>query len=113
MRRSEPKRLIATGYRDRPPLVSVGLVNNSAGPPRADFMQRSATSVISVSTETGCWTRTRSRASSIAWTNARRLSSGKVDGANSARQALEPDPRESGVPEAARQRFRLGEPAHG
>src|SRR2546423_13733379 len=113
MRRSEPKRLIATGNRDRPPLVSVGLVNSSAGPPRADFMQRSATSVISLSTETGCSTRTRSPASSIAWTKARRLSSAIVDGADPARQALESDTRESGVSEAARQRFRLGEREHG
>src|SRR5438477_11379892 len=113
MRRAEPKRLIATGYRDRPPLVSVGLVNRSAGPPPADFMQRSATSVISLSTETGCSTRTRSPASSIAPMKARRLSSAIVDGADPARQAFEPDTRESGVPETARQCFRLGEREHG
>src|SRR5438105_1844714 len=113
MRGPEPNRLIAPGYRERPPLVNVGLVNSSAGPPRADFMQRSATSVISLSTETGRSTRTRSPASSIAWTKARRLSSAIVDGADPARQALEPDARESGVPEAARQRFRLGEREHG
>src|SRR5712664_596979 len=112
MRRSDPKRLIATGYRDRPPVVSVGWVKSSPGPPPADFMQRSAISVISLSTETGCSTRTRSPASSIAPMKARRLSSAIVDGADPAGQPLEPDARESGVREAARQRFRLGKREH-
>src|SRR3989441_412503 len=95
MRRSEPKRLTATGYRDFPPPRRVGCVNSSAGPPPGDFMQRSATSVISLSTETGRATRVRSPALSIAVTNSRRLSSAIVDGADAAGQALEPDARES------------------
>src|SRR5256886_1257979 len=112
MRRSDPKRLIATGYRDLPPLVRVGWVNSSAGPPPADFMQRSAISVTSLSTETGRSTRTRSPRSSIAPMKARRLSSAIVDGADPAGQPLERDARESGVREAARERFRLGKREH-
>src|SRR6267378_3061926 len=95
IRRSEPKRLTATGYRDLPPPGSVGSVNSSAGPPPGDFMQRSATSVISLSTETGRVTRVRSPALSIAATNSRRLSSAIMDGADAAGQALETDARES------------------
>src|SRR5712691_1582271 len=112
MRRSEPKRLTATGYRDFPPPRSVGWVNSSAGPPPGDFMQRSATSVISLSTDTGRVTRVRSPALSIALTNSRRLSSAIVHGADAAGQAFEPDARESGGSEPLRQRFRLGEREH-
>src|SRR6267143_1516131 len=112
MRRSEPNRLTATGYRDFTPSRNVGCVSSRAGPPPGDFMQRSAISVISLSTETGCSTRTRSPASSIALMKARRLSSAIVDGADPAGQPLEPDARESGVREAARQRFRLGKREH-
>src|SRR5258707_13967542 len=95
MRRSEPKRLTATGYRDFPPPRSVGGVNSSAGPPPGDFMQRSATSVLSLSTDTGRVTRGRSPALSIAPTNSPRLSSAIVHGAEAAVQAFEPDARDS------------------
>src|SRR2546428_8184143 len=43
---------------------------------------------------------------------ARRLSSAIVDGADPAGQPLERDARESGVREAARERFRLGKREH-
>src|SRR5881397_4381752 len=112
MRRSDPKRLIATGYRDLPPLVRVGWVNNSAGPPPADFMQRSAISVISLSTDTGCATRRRSPAASIAPTKARRLSSAMVDGADPAGQELEAHVREAGRAHAGGERLGLGERLH-
>src|SRR2546430_14865893 len=75
-------------------------------------MQRSAISVTSLSTETGRSTRTRSPRSSIAPMKARRLSSAIVDGADPAGQPLERDARESGVREAARERFRLGKREH-
>src|SRR3989449_7461034 len=112
MRRSEPKRLTATGYRDFPPPRRVGCVNSSAGPPPGDFMQRSATSVISLSTETGRATRVRSPVLSIAVTNSRRLSSAIVDGADAAGQALEPDARESRGHEPLRERLRLRKREH-
>src|SRR5882762_4645943 len=105
MRRSEPKRLTATGYRDLPPVRSVGCVNSSAGPPPGDFMQRSATSVISLSTDTGSATRVRSPDLSIAATNSRRLSSAIVDRADTAGQALEPHTREARGHHALRQRL--------
>src|SRR5207247_1848730 len=89
MRFSEPNKLTATGYRDLPPLRRVGCVKSSAGPPPGDFMQRSAISVISLSTDTGRVTRVRSPDLSIALTNSRRLSSAMVDGADAAGQALE------------------------
>src|SRR5436309_617413 len=112
MRRSDPKRLIATGYRDLPPLVRVGWVNNSAGPPPADFMQRSAISVISLSTATGCITRVRSSDFSMASTKSRRLSSAIVHGADAARQPLEADAREPRGDETLRQRLGFGEREH-
>src|SRR5690349_7108053 len=106
MRRSDPNRLTATGYRDAPPCRSVGFVNNSAGPPPGDFMQRSAISVISLSTDTGRETRTKSPALSIALTNSRRLASAIVQRADAAGQALEPHARETGRFEPLRQAFR-------
>src|SRR2546422_11124226 len=109
MRRSDPKRLIATGYRAPPPLVKVGWVNSSAGPPPADFMQRPAISVTSLSTETGRSTRTRSPRSSIAPTKARRVSSAIVDGADPAGQPRERDAQESDGREAARGPFRVAD----
>src|SRR6267143_870309 len=112
MRRSEPKRLTATGYRDFPPARRVGCVNSRAGPPPGDFMQRSATSVISLSTETGRVTRVRSPALSIAATNSRRLSSAIVDRADAAGQALETDARESRGHEPLRQCLRLRKCEH-
>src|SRR6267143_4956260 len=112
MRRSEPNRLTATGYADVPPPRSVGCVNSSAGPPPGDFMQRSATSVISLSTETGPATRVRSPALSIAETNSRRLSSAIVDRADAAGQALETDARESSGHEPLRQCLRLRKCEH-
>src|SRR6266540_79224 len=112
MRFSEPNKLTATGYCDLPPPRSVGCVKSSAGPPPGDFMQRSATSVISLSTETGRVTRVRWPALSIAPTNSRRLSSAIVDRADAAGQALEPDARESRGREPLRQRFRLGKREH-
>src|SRR6266566_4328 len=113
MRCSEPKRLTATGYLDFPPVRSVGCVNSSAGPPPGDFMQRSATSVISLSTETGRATRVRSPALSIAVTNSRRLSSAIVDRADATGQALEPDARESRGGQPLRQCFGLRKCKHG
>src|SRR5258705_13419758 len=95
MPRAEQNTLRAAGWRVFPPLRSIGWVNNSAGPPPGDFMQRSATSVISLSTETGRATRVRSPALSIAATNSRRLSSAIVHGADAPGQAFEPDARES------------------
>src|SRR5882762_8913042 len=112
MRRSEPKRLTATGYRDFPPARRVGCVNSRAGPPPGDFMQRSATSVISLSTETGRVTRVRSPALSIAATNSRRLSSAIMDRADAAGQALEADARESRSREPLRQCLRLRKCEH-
>src|SRR2546425_989976 len=104
MRRSEPKRLTATGYSDFPPPRSIGCANSSAGPPPGDFMQRSATSVISLSTDTGRATRVRSPVFSIAATNSRRLSSAIMNGADAAGQAFETDARESRGHEPQRQR---------
>src|ERR1041385_3488586 len=112
MRRSEPKRLTATGYRDFPPPASIGAVNSSAGPPPGDFMQRSATSVISLSTETGCSMRRKSPAASIAPRNSRRLASGMMHRADAAGQPLECDARESRGGDAMRQGFRFGEREH-
>src|SRR5260221_13758052 len=108
MRRSEPNKLTATGYADVPPPRSVGCVNSSAGPPPGDFMQRSATSVISLSTETGRSTRASWPAASIAPTKARRLSSAMVHGADAAGQELELHVVEAGGDKAPRDRLRLG-----
>src|SRR5882757_7396044 len=112
MRRSEPNKLTATGYADVPPPRSVGCVNSSAGPPPADFMQRSATSVISLSTETGRATRVRSPLLSIAATNSRRLSSAIVDRADAAGEALETHARESRGAEPLRECLRLRKCGH-
>src|SRR5258705_10996728 len=75
-------------------------------------MQRSATSVISLSTEMGCSTRVRSPALSIAAMNARRLSSAIMNGADPAGQAFEPYARESRRRESLGQRLRLGKGEH-
>src|SRR5881628_395079 len=64
-------------------------------------MQRSATSVISRSTETGCSTRTKSPAASIAPMKARRLSSAMMDRADAAGQELVAYSLESGVAQPA------------
>src|SRR5881394_954210 len=112
MRRSEPNRLTATGYCDFPPVRSVGCVNSRAGPPPADFMQRSAISVISLSIEIGRAIRVSSPALSIAPMNSRRLASAIVDGADAAGQALEADARESGGTEPLREPLRLREGQH-
>src|SRR5262249_37946270 len=112
MRRSDPNRFTATGHRAAAPPRSTGCVNSSAGPPPGDFMQRSAISVISLSTETRCTTRARSPAASIALTNSRRLASAMMDGADAAGQALEPDARKAGGPEPLRQALRLREREH-
>src|SRR5438552_11788656 len=112
MRRSEPKRLTATGYRDAPPPGSVGCWNTSAGPPPGDFMQRSAISVISLSTETGRSTRASSPVRSIAPTNARRLSSAIMDSADATAQQLVTDIGEPSVLEPPREGVRVGEFAH-
>src|SRR5213594_469055 len=105
MRFSEPNRFTATGYRDLAPFRSVGCVNSSAGPPPGDFMQRSATSVISLSTDTGRVTCVRSPDLSIALTNSRRLSSAMVDSADAAGQALESHARKPRRHHALRQRL--------
>src|SRR5258706_14881255 len=112
MRRSEPKRLTATGYLDFPRVLRVGLVNSNAGPPPGDFMQRSAPSVISLSTDPGRATRVRSPDLSIAATTSRRLSSAIVDRADPAGQALEPDARESRSSEPLGQCLRLRKCEH-
>src|SRR5882672_8263819 len=112
MRRSEPNRLTATGWRAFAPLRSIGWVNSSAGPPPGDFMHRSATSVISLSTDTGCATRVRSPVLSIAATNSRRLSSAIVDGADAAGHALKTDARESRGAEPLGQCLRLRKCEH-
>src|SRR5438552_15559772 len=75
-------------------------------------MQRSATSVISLSTETARSTRASSPAASIASTNARRLSSGMVEGADAAAQQLVADRAESGIPEPPGEGVRAGKIAH-
>src|SRR2546422_2025471 len=75
-------------------------------------MQRSAISVISLSTDTGCVTRRRSPAASIAPTKARRLSSAMVDGADPAGQQLEAHVRETGRTHAGRERLGLREGLH-
>src|SRR5207253_8318473 len=77
-----------------------------------DFMQRSAISVISLSTETGRSTRTSSPAAAIASTNARRLSSGMVEGADAAAQQLVADRAESGIPEPPGEGVRIGKLEH-
>src|SRR2546427_34250 len=109
VRRSEPNRLTATGWRERPPPASVGCSNRSAGPPPGDFMQRSAISVISRFTDTGWSTRTRAPAVSIAPRKARRLSSAMMDGADPAGQQLEAHVAEARRLDPARERGRLGE----
>src|SRR5256886_12223082 len=112
MRRSEPNRLTATGWRERPPPASVGCSNRSAGPPPGDFMQRSAISVISRFTDTGRFTRTSIPAASIAPMKARRLSSAMMDSADPAGEQLEGDVPESRGLEPPRQRVRLGKLEH-
>src|SRR5919109_4079017 len=76
-------------------------------------MQRSATSVISLSTETGCATRTSSPRASIAWIRARRLSSAMMDGADPAGEQLVPDVTEAGAAEPPRQGAGIRECEHG
>src|SRR6266571_3819905 len=112
MRFSEPNRFTATGCGDGAPPGSVGRVNSSAGPPPGDFMQRSAISVISLSTETGCSTRARSPPASMAAMNWRRLSSAIVDGADPARAHLVADVPEPGGAQPLGERFRLGKRQH-
>src|SRR5260370_33856866 len=75
-------------------------------------MQRSAISVISRSTDTGRFTRTRSPRASIAPRKARRLSSAMVDGADATREQLVLDVSESGRREAVDQGRRRWEPEH-
>src|SRR5205809_4058268 len=87
-------------------------MNRSAGPPPGDFMQRSAISVISLSTETGRSTRASSPAAAIASTNSRRLSSGMMEGADAAAQQLVAHGAESGVPEPPGEGVRIGKVEH-
>src|SRR5256886_17384978 len=75
-------------------------------------MQRSAISVISLSTETGRSTRTSSPAAAIASTNARRISSGMVEGADAAAQQLVADRAESGIPEPPGEGVGIGKLEH-
>src|SRR5947209_19205889 len=112
MRCSDPNKLIATGYRDFPPPRSAGSVKSSAGPPPADFMRRSAISVISLSTDTGRVTRLRSPAASIAPTKARRLSSAMVNGSDPAGQQLVAHVREPGRSHAGRERLGVRKGLH-
>src|SRR5216117_1223056 len=87
-------------------------MNRSAGPPPGDFMQRSAISVISLSTETGRSTRTRSPAASIAPMKARRLSSAMMDGTHAAGQQLILHSVEPRAREAPREVRGIGELEH-
>src|SRR5438132_13570393 len=75
-------------------------------------MQRSAISVISLSTETGRATCLSSPARSIASMNARRLSSAMVDGADPAGQQLVADVAEPRVREAGLEVVRVRKIAH-
>src|SRR5688572_27364186 len=75
-------------------------------------MQRSAISVISLSTDTARSIWTSVSRFSIASRNSRRLSSGIVDGADPAGQALESDARESRGQQTLRQGLRLGKREH-
>src|SRR3989442_1210351 len=112
MRFSEPNRFTATGCGDGAPPGSVGRVNSSAGPPPGDFMQRSAISVISLSTDTGCSTRARSPPASMAAMNCRKLSSAIVDGADPARAQLVVDVSEPRGAQPFGERLRRGERSH-
>src|SRR5690349_10986332 len=75
-------------------------------------MQRSAPSVISLSTETARVTRASSPDLSMASMNSRRLSNAIVQSADPAGQPFEADARKSCRREAFRQRFRFGEREH-
>src|SRR5881397_278099 len=75
-------------------------------------MQRSAISVISLSSDTGCSTRTRSPRASIAPTKSRRLSSAMMHGADAAGQHLVAYTREPGALEPAREGIRLWKVEH-
>src|SRR6267142_338609 len=75
-------------------------------------MHRSATSVISLSIDTGRSMRTSVSFFSIASRNSRRLSSGIVDSADPAGEALEADAREPGGEQPLRERLRLRERQH-
>src|SRR3989442_2064962 len=112
MRFSEPNRFTATGCGDGAPPGSIGRVNSSAGPPPGDFMQRSAISVISLSTDPGCSTRVRSPPASMAAMNCRRLSSAIVDGADPARAHLVADVPEPRGAQPLGERLRRGERGH-
>src|SRR5437763_14918197 len=72
-------------------------------------MQRSAISVISLSTETGRSTRASSPVRSIAPTNARRLSSAIMDSADATSQQLVTDIGEPSVLEPPREGVRVWE----
>src|SRR5260370_15795136 len=71
-------------------------------------MQRSATSVICLSTDTGCATRASSPRASSAPRKSRRLSSAMMHGADPAGQDLVSDVREPGAFESAREGVRVG-----
>src|SRR5881409_2064642 len=75
-------------------------------------MQRSAISVISLSSDTGCSTRTRSPRASIAPRKSRRLSSAMMHGADPAGQHLVAYTRESGALEPAREGVRVRKVEH-
>src|SRR2546422_1442622 len=75
-------------------------------------MQRSAISVISLSTETGRSTRTRSSCVSIAPMKARRLSSAMMDGADAAGEELPAHVPKARRSEPARQRRGLWKRQH-
>src|SRR5437764_15188670 len=76
-------------------------------------MQRSAISVISLSTATGCDTRVSSPASAIAATNAWRVSSAIMDGADAAGQQVVADVMEARGGDARGERGRIGKREHG
>src|SRR2546422_11551792 len=75
-------------------------------------MQRSATSVICLSTDTGCATLASSPRASSAPRKSRRLSSAMMHGADPAGQDLVSDVRESAALEYAREGVRLRKIEH-
>ena len=69
IRRMEPKRLMATGWRAPLPSSSSTCSKSSAGPPPGLFMQRSAISAISRRARTGCDDAHQLARGSMAWRN--------------------------------------------
>src|SRR2546423_1852680 len=77
-----------------------------------DVMQRPATSVICLSTDTGCVPRASSPRALSAPRKSRRLSSAMMHGADPAGQELVADLQEPGALEPAREAVRVGKVEH-